>query len=448
VAWWSRRKAAPVVSGFSASLLSSQSGRSARRTTADLLLAYNAHPWLRQVVNRISYSVASVPWELERAASKRAARMLAVPRALPAQRAKLKRELRKDGELVEVEAHPMLDLIDGGGSALSGIALRQITTMQIDLAGESFWMPDWDGAGRPSALSILSPAWVREVPRWTDPAGVYKVRMPGSAVEVDIPAALITWLRDPSPVEPYGRGVGFAGALDDEIDADTSAAKHIRGFFENNAIPPLVAFVEGLQPEQVAAFEEKWLSKTQGTAKFRRPLFTGTKFDIKELSAKFSDMELVDLRRFFGDVFQEVYGVPPEILGKVRDSNRATIDAASTIFATFCLVPRLDRLRFAYQSLADRYGDGLIVDYESPIPEDRDYKLKVFSAAPFAFTVDEWRDLADLEPMPDAADGAERFAPASTKPTDTEPVAPIVAPPAPAAPPEPAATPPVPSEDT
>ena len=394
-----------------------------RRTTADLLSAYNTHPWLRQVVNRISYSVASVPWEVQRATTARAKRMMAMPRALPAQAAKIKTELRKSGELVPIEAHPMLDLIDGGSPALGGVALRQITTMQIDLAGESFWMPDWDGAGRPSAISLLSPAWVREVPRWSDVNGVYKVRLPGTAVEVDFPAALITWLRDPSPLDPYGRGAGFAGSLDDEIDADQSASKHIRGFFENNAIPPLIAFVEGLEPSQVAAFEEKWLSKTQGASKFRRPLFTGTKFEIKELSAKFSDMEIVELRRFFGDVFQEVYGVPPEILGKVRDSNRATIDAAEMIFATFCLVPRLDRLRFAYQSLADRFGDGLVVDYESPIPEDWDYKLKVYQAAPFAFTVDEWRDMASEEPLLDAEQGAMRFTPVNTQPVGSVPAA-------------------------
>ena len=423
MSWWnfSRAKApAASRSGFSAQLLSSQPSRGMRRTTAQLLAAYETHPWLRQVVNRISYSVASVPWEVEKASSAAGVRALGPGRGMESMK-RARREMRAAGELEDVESHPMLDLMNGGNAAFDGVSLRQVTTMQIDLTGESFWMPEWNGAGQPTSVWPISPAWVREVPRWTDKSGVYKVRMPDTAVEVDIPANLLVWLRDPSPLTPYGRGSGFGASLDDEIDADQSAARHIRGFFVNNAIPPLIAFVEGLQPDQIADFEEKWLSKTQGAEKFRRPIFTGTKFDIKELSAKFSDMELVDLRRFLGDVFQEVYGIPPEILGKVRDSNRSTIDAASTIFATYCLVPRLERLKSAYQSLADRYNEGLVVSYDSPIPEDREYKLKVYVQAPYAFTVDEWRELAGEDPMEDMAEGEERYAPVNTRPIDEVP---------------------------
>lgn len=400
--WWPfrRSKAASQSGGSMASLLTAHHGRMVRRNQAELLAAYVGHPWLRQVVNRISYAVASTPWEAYKA-SPRARRSLAMPRtgSTAKMAAATKRALLKAGDLEPLETHPMLDVIERGNDAFSGVALRQITTMQIDLAGEAFWLPDMDGGGRVTKLWPLVPSWVREVPAWLDPKGAYKVRLPGSGVETSFPAELVTWLKDPSPLDPYGRGVGFAGALDDEIDADANAASHIRAFFVNGAIPPLIAMFEGLQPEQVALVEERWLAKTQGSARRRAPLFVPNKFEIKELAASFDDMQLVELREFLKAAIREVYGVPPEILGDVNDSKRATIDAADYLCARYVIVPRLDRLRFAYQCLADRSGEAVLIDYVSPVAEDAEFQLATMKAAPNAFRVDEWRAMAGVEPI-------------------------------------------------
>lgn len=413
-----RRKAPTDPRTGAALLLASDAARKTRRNAGELLEAYIGHPWLRRVVNRVSHDVASQPWEAWRAtpAARRALRATA---GSASARAKTLRTLKQAGNLEPIENHPMLGLIERGCDAFDGVAVRQIATMQVDLAGEGFWLPELNPSGEPVQTWVLPPTWVCETPQAWDASSTFKVRLPQQGVEIEFPQSLIVWLRDFSPVNPYGRGVGFAGALDDEIDADQAAASHIRGFFTNNAIPPAVAFIEGLQAEEIERFEERWRQKTQGLSRFRLPMFLSKKFEIHELGQKFADMELVELRRFFASAVQQVYGVPPEILGAVENSNRATIDAADHIYAKRVLVPRLDRLRAGYQQLANRYGDGVIIDYVSPVEEDREFTLKVMQAAPYAFFDDEWRELAGQEPLPND-EGQVRRGPTKVQPLDAE----------------------------
>src|SRR5690606_36096112 len=41
----------------------------------------------------------------------------------------------------------------------------------------------------------------------------------------------------------------------------------------------------------------------------------------------------------------------------------------------------------------------LILEFVNPVMEDHEYYLEVFKAAPWAFRADEWRDLADRDPL-------------------------------------------------
>ena len=48
------------------------------------------------------------------------------------------------------------------------------------------------------------------------------------------------------------------------------------------------------------------------------------------------------------------------------------------------------------------YGDdSLIVDYDSPVDQDKEFNLKVAGRAPHTRTVNEWRELQNLKTVPD-----------------------------------------------
>ena len=111
-------------------------------------------------------------------------------------------------------------------------------------------------------------------------------------------------------------------------------------------------------------------------------------------------MQLVDLRRFERDAIVQTFGVPPEMLGILQNSNRATIEAADHLFSRWVLLPRLEAFRDVLQKqLVPQFDEKLILTYQNPIPEDRDFKLSVMQSAYWAFSTSgvNWQG----EPLPD-----------------------------------------------
>jgi hypothetical protein len=48
-----------------------------------------------------------------------------------------------------------------------------------------------------------------------------------------------------------------------------------------------------------------------------------------------------------------------------------------------------------------KYTDNLIIDFESPVKEDRDREIKLMGIAAWTMTMNEWRDMLGLDPVDD-----------------------------------------------
>lgn len=84
------------------------------------------------------------------------------------------------------------------------------------------------------------------------------------------------------------------------------------------------------------------------------------------------------------------------------NSNRSTIESADAFYTKDILMPRIEAVRNTMQNqLIPMFDDRLILDYESPIIEDKEHQLAVMSSMPGAFTVNEWRDEARKESLGD-----------------------------------------------
>ena len=93
--------------------------------------------------------------------------------------------------------------------------------------------------GTPIALWPVPPSWVRRTPNAKHPFytihGMYGAGLASS--DIDIPASEVLYFKDPDPANPYGRGSGIAKSLNDEIEIDDYASKHLKAFFYNRAKP-------------------------------------------------------------------------------------------------------------------------------------------------------------------------------------------------------------------
>jgi hypothetical protein len=384
--------------GAVASLL--QKREPPRRNTKELLRSYRTSPFLRAVDSRISAAVAATTWELYyvEGAKGLAVRDMKLQRADWTTRAALFARHKAAGDLRQVEVHPLLDLLAYGNPCLTGRTAMQVTQLWIDLKGEAFWLLERNRAGMPIEFWPLPPHWVVETPSLGDPR--FRVSFPGWQGEV--PASEIMWLKDPDPENPYGRGTGLAEALADEIETDEYAAKHVKAWFYNRALPDIMVGVEGADEAALKAAKEQWEGRHRGFWNAFRSFWHSGNVKIEQLGHNFSEMRLTELRDRQRDTLIQVHGMPPEIMGIIENSNRSTIDASDYLWSRWSLQPRLELLRTDMQErLVPEFDERLILDYVSPVPADREFALRVATAAPWSLSRNEWREMQDLEPRPE-----------------------------------------------
>ncbi len=417
-----------------------------RRGTQELLRYYRRSPHLRSVVGRIAQSMSAVKWRTYAAPAAGRKRWTARELKGIGNHEERRHEIKlakKKGDLREIVNHPALLCIDGGNLRHSGLVVRRLGQIYQELKGEQFYALDFNAAGIPVARWPIPTHWVRKTP---DPAQPwFEINFLGTWER--IPEAAILWICDPDPENPYSRGTGIGETLADEWETDEHAAKHLNAWFKNHAMASHLIGVKtgsgGADDDALDEAESRWSEKHRGPMRNNRVHFHNGELDVVRLDDKFSDMELVDVRKYEAQIGRETFNVPPEIVGHTENSNKANIVAALRFFGVLVIVPRCEFERAEYQhKLIPLYPDSdrVLVDFDDPIPVDKDFQLEVFKAAPHSGTVNEWRALRGAE---EEEGGDVRFVPISLVPLrslkpkdidilDEDPPAPAPAPGAPA----------------
>jgi HK97 family phage portal protein len=420
------------------------------RGTRELIAAYREQPWLRAVTNRIARGVASVRWGVYVRAAEpvaspgrmappwrwgtdRAVRDVALLSPSREGRAKRMAQLQRAGVLREVTDHPMLELLQRPNPMMTGHTAIQVTQVWLDIKGEAFWLVSYDDAGVPNGLWPVPPHWVTSCPNAAAPY----FTLSSGAVQMRLEPSAVLWLRDIDPENPYGRGAGVAESLGDELETDEYAAKYLKAWFFNNATPSIIVAFEEARNLNAAALEqvrEKWEAAHRGVHNAHRAHFVSGKMNAVKLDTSFRDQQLLELRRMHRDTVIQVFGVPPECVGVIENSNRATIDAAAHMYAVGVEHPRCEFLRaeLAHQLLPKfKGGASALLEVELSSPQDQSRRLEVMRAQPAGFFLNEFRIEAGYEPLlelegefaagvPGAAPTGAK-PPADTKPADVEP---------------------------
>jgi hypothetical protein len=379
----------------------------ADRGTQGMLKAYSTSPWVRSAMAKIADVAGPTRWYLfayrsrsgkyvkhSRLQTRRDGSTKGLSRAA---------DIFQDGEVMEVLDHPFLRLMEGSNPVYPGHIGLGLTFTCIDLTGEAFWLfdPLESEAMVPESYWIIPPHWVTEMPTTSKPYWTIQ----GPNLKLDVPTTGMLRFVNPNPYDPYRRGSGHMRAFGDEIDVFEFASKHIRAFFQNRAIPDVLIYGTNIDRKDSERFQQNWVSKLRGFTRAHKPMFLKAKdITVKELSQKFTDMELSKLKKDERDTIIHGLGIPPEIFGILESSNRSTIDAADYFFTKNVIIPRLELMRAFLQTfLLPHYDERLILAYESPVAEDREFKLEVLKGSPVT-RVNDWRELAEMELVDEAED--------------------------------------------
>lgn len=404
-------------------------GGAPRRGTRELMIAYREQPWLRAVVGRIARGIASVKWtvyvRVEEPTSQRSVirdRRGARGRfqdvgAVPSfrwgrdysvrdyrltsgsleERAAYRRELAEAGLLREIPDHPLIQLIANPNPEITGRSALQMTETWIDLKGEAFWLLGKKD-GTPKQYMPCPPHWVIDVPTKARPT----FRLSFQSTQLEVRAEDMVWMRDPDPENPYGRGTGVAEALGDELETDEAAAKYVKSWFENGGLPSAIVAFKGAQAAELERAKEKWAQSHSGTGNANRVHFAGGEMNAQKLDTSFKEQQITELRRSQRDTVAQVYGVPPEQVGIIENSNRSTIDGSTYIYVLGVEFPRAEFLRSELQAkLVPAFDEDLSLEAEVAVPPDEERRLGVMKAQPTVFSKNEWRSEAGYSPLPE-----------------------------------------------
>tara|TARA_R110000803_G_scaffold210841_2_gene284384 strand:+ start:23096 stop:24667 length:1572 start_codon:yes stop_codon:yes gene_type:complete len=361
------------------------------RGSRELLEIYSQSPWLRAIINKVAKAVAATNWQLF--VMPKSTEKFANIRTMDYERRdNIIRKTTDPTGLVQIRSHPILDLLEYGNETLGGDGVMQLASTYNDLVGEVPLLMEKNQLGQPVQLYPLPPYWIQGIPTKAKP---FYTLQPNSGKQILIPITEIIWLKDPDPASPYGRGSGIAKSLGDEIEIDEYAAKHMKAFFYNRARPDIIVSGDNISPEDAKRLEQKWLENHQGFWKAFKPLFFSRKVDIKELTQSFEHIQMTNVRKAERDTFIQVFGAPPEKFGIVNESKRSTISAADYFFTKDVVQPRVEFMRRGFQRLlVPLFGDNLLLHYDSPVIQDKEFKLDVMKAAPWAYTLNHWRELS------------------------------------------------------
>jgi HK97 family phage portal protein len=318
-----------------------------------------------------------------------------------------------------IDTHPLLDLLDHPNPFLTGYDLFDLSQIYMELTGESWWVFVSTGRNLPMEIWPVSPERMKPVPHPTKYLSGYLYQPPGQSEPIPLELDDVLYVCNPNPSNPY-RGISPLQSLMLDVQGETAAAEWNRMFFQNSAEPGgIIQVNETMSDPEWERFVTRWNQQHRGTSRSHRVavLERGEWVDRKVTQR---EMEFQGGRKMARDNILGGYGIHRHIIGITEDVNLANAREADSVFARYRVLPRLRRWRAKLnEALVPRYGSGMTLDFNDPVPADRELDLKVAveSFSGQLLTRNEARALLGYDSV---SDGDDFLAVPLALPSDTE----------------------------
>lgn len=310
------------------------------------LQAYGEVGWLFGAVSLIAHTVADSQWHL----------------------------YARDGkkESVELDDHPLLDLLWKVNPFQTGYQFRLLYEMYIGLVGEAFIVLDYNSLGVPSQMWLAPPGFMYIVPDKDKYISHYEYKRGTQTLKLELPEVI--HIMDPNPANPY-RGLGAANSIGTDLDSERYAAQYQRKLFFNDARPGMAVEVPGDQPplaerEQLV---KEWNAQFRGWGKAYSTAFLWGGAKINNITMTNRDLDFKELRKATKDIILAAYHIPESLIGASEVGSRARAEADEYIFAKYTIRPALQRFKEALnEQLCPLFDEKLELDFIDPVPQDRE----------------------------------------------------------------------------
>jgi len=321
---------------------------------------------------------------------------------------KLFRIKNSKGELEQILAHPLLDLLANPSPFVSKAKLIKLKEINELLTGDGYWYKAMVG-NTVAELWNLRPDWIRIIPSATDYIKEYIYRIPGQK-ELHFTPEEVIHFNEPSPIKEFSDRTGQSPIRPAQVRVDTEefATKFQRDFFHNNArLDAVLQSDQPLNKDRIGEIRDQWSKKYKGVGKNSKIGILQSGLKYVQISTAQKDMDYISgLKATRDDIFM-AFEMPKSVIGIAEDVNRANADAAMASFLTENIKPKMrDFVDTLNQSLVPHFGKGLILDFVDPSPENVEEKLKVYENASKNgwMTQNEIREKEGLMPLKTGGD--------------------------------------------
>ncbi|MDE2444803.1 MAG: phage portal protein [Alphaproteobacteria bacterium] len=289
---------------------------------------------------------------------------------------------------VELEQHPVLDILQRPNPAQTGRELIENIVCYLLLAGNSYVeISSLDE--RPRQLNALRPDRMRVVPGsdgWPDH---FEYSVYGASAKV--PAERVLHIRLFNPIDDY-YGQSPLEAAQRSIDTHNAACAWNKSMLDNAARPSgalvFASADEQLTNEQFARLKDELEQSYQGAANAGRPMVLEGGLDWKEMGYSPKDMDFISAKNSAAREIGLAFGVPPMLLGIPGDNTYANYAEANRTFWRQTVIPLLGKVIDALETgVARPYGTDLRLGYDldqvEALSHDRDALWKRVNDASF-----------------------------------------------------------------
>ena len=278
------------------------------------------------------------------------------------------------GELVEILDHPALDIFSNPNPHMTGSDLAALKWKSLLLMGNAYWLKVNNGLGVPQELWPLNTVQMSVVPSRTDFLQGYEYQV-GVEKRTFEPSEIMHY-KIPTPHDPF-YGMSPLVAIVDTVTLMFYMDKFDVDLFYNKAVPQVVLSTDQtLNKDIVARVKAGWKDKfgfRGGKTGDISIIEAGLKVDQLTLSPQ-------DLHNNEGQarILKEVFGVYGVPLTKADPSHIVSnTDATDRQYQRDTIKPLLiqdEQLRQI--GILSDFDPALVGAYDSPVQEDKEFKLK------------------------------------------------------------------------
>lgn len=289
------------------------------------------------------------------------------------ERSNIKSIMQADN-IEEVLEHPLINLLRNVNPVRNKFDLWDETELDLELVGNSYWYLINNNFGVPAEIWRLLPERTTIIPGAKNFIDGYNYQQP-SGEKITFKEEEVIHFRFSNPKDLY-YGISPLAAIADAYNIGLDINKYQKTLFKNMGRPEGFLHTEqSLAPGDFERLGKAFQASFGGADKIGlTPAFDkGVKYVPVSNSPR--DLHFLQGDERIKSVICNAYG---QNLGMYdKDATRANSEQAEKNYIKQAIIPRLRRLEEKLnEKLTPRYDEHLTFIYDSPIPEDKDFKLK------------------------------------------------------------------------